>query len=115
MNIPLYSITECEHIEFVAQRLDQVLHELVRHVRDCKQATTTDLEALARELLLERDLSPILPDQVSPVSQKPFGFVGSYSLNEELTHSPPCNRIIREGDAVSYTHLRAHETKANLV
>lgn len=101
MDIALYSPTECEHIESVAQQLDEVLKALVRHALDFKQGATSELESIARALLREQGLSPALSCLVSPITQRPYDCVGSYSLNEELTHAPPSNRIICDGDVLT--------------
>lgn len=98
---PHYSPAELEDLDSVAQRLDLVLKQLVSCAGEMIQRTTADLEARARELLALHELTPKLPGIVSPLTRKPYGFVGSYSINEELTHAPPGPRVIRPGDVLT--------------
>ncbi len=77
----------------------EVLLQLERNIRP--GINTSGLDRIAEEFIRKRDAIPAFKGYVGRISSRPFPASICASINEEVVHGIPGNRIIREGDLVS--------------
>src|SRR5678809_1127128 len=100
--INLKTPREIERMKPASRIVAEILLELREVVRE--GISTAEIDRLAEDMTLKRKAKPAFKGY--------RGFPSSIctSINEEVVHGIPSNKR-----AVSYTHLRAHETGRNLV
>ncbi|MBL9001156.1 MAG: M24 family metallopeptidase [Phycisphaerae bacterium] len=97
MSIPLRTCAEIEAVARAGRVLDGVL---ALGVSACSVGTTTlDIARVMEGAISRAGAEPILASVRG--ASGPYGQVCCISVNEELVHSLPRRRIIREGDVVS--------------
>ena len=77
----------------------EVLLQLERNLKP--GVKTSSLDRIAEELIRKRDAIPAFKGYVGRISSRPFPSSICVSINEEVVHGIPGNRVIREGDLVS--------------
>ena len=63
--------------------------------------TTAALDAIAMEECRKRQAIPVFKNYPHPYRGRPFPGAICASVNEEVVHGIPCDRILREGDIIS--------------
>ncbi|MFQ5489701.1 MAG: type I methionyl aminopeptidase [Phycisphaerae bacterium] len=64
-------------------------------------ATTAELNAVAEEMIAEAGATPLFKGVTNPQAKVPFPAALCTSVNEEVVHGIPSDRVLREGDIVS--------------
>ena len=86
-------MNKLECIKKVGQAVSNILKRLKKEIKP--GVSGKDLDKLARQLMKEKEV------QSSSLDYKGFSAAICVSLNEELTHGIPDERIFKEGDLVS--------------
>jgi methionyl aminopeptidase len=86
-------VNKLECIKKAGQAVSNILKRLKKEIKP--GVSGKDLDKLARELMKEQEV------QSSSLDYKGFSAAICVSLNEELTHGIPDERIFKEGDLVS--------------
>lgn len=99
MPIPLRSPDEIDALARAGEACASILDRLVDA---CSVGVmTADLDALASEEIRRVGASPLFLNYNAPAGSKPFPGCVCISINEELVHGVPGERLIRPGDVVS--------------
>ncbi len=77
----------------------EVLLQLERNLKP--GIKTSSLDRIAEELIRKRDAIPAFKGYVGRISSRPFPSSICVSINEEVVHGIPGDRVIMEGDLVS--------------
>lgn len=81
------------------KRLAQILAKVAKAVK--AGITTADLDNLARKLIEQKGDKPSFLNYTPEGIRKPYPAALCVSVNEEVVHGIPSNRIIKDGDVVT--------------
>src|SRR5688500_12983897 len=76
-----------------------ILKELASHVRP--GITTLTLNNLARDLIKQYDVASFNRDYFPKWAPSPYPFETCISVNDEIVHGIPSDRVLVEGDLVN--------------
>ena len=93
------SASEIRLMQKAGEIVAEVLLQLEKNLRP--GIKTSSLDRIAEEIILKRDAIPAFKGYVGRISTRPFPSSICVSINEEVVHGIPGNRVIREGDLVS--------------
>jgi len=94
--IPLKTEKEIEIMREGGRILAEIMEKLKKSIRP--GIKTKDLEKIAIEEIKRFKAKPAFLGYRASKSEKPFPSCLCTSVNEELVHVPPSNRILKEGD-----------------
>ncbi len=81
------------------KRLAEILAKVAKAVKP--GVTTLELDALAQELIAKKGDTPSFLDYTPEGVGTPYPAALCVSVNEEVVHGIPSNRVIKEGDVVT--------------
>ena len=97
--IKLKTVKEIEVLREGGSRLAFILHHLAGVVKPGMK--TIDLEKMARELIDKGGDKPAFLNYKPKGARRPYQSALCVSINEEIVHGIPSDRIIEEGDVVT--------------
>lgn len=99
--IPLKTEQEIQIMREGGKILSGVIKKLEKQVRP--GITTKELEGLAQALILSSNGKCSFKDYAGPMGEKtkPFPSCLCVSVNEQIVHGVPCDRVLKQGDIVS--------------
>ena len=97
--IKIKTRAEIEKMRKSGQVVAQVLNILAAAVRP--GITTASLNALALEESIKRNAIPVFRNYPHPRAGRPFPGAICASVNEEVVHGIPGNRVLQDGDIIS--------------
>ncbi len=99
MAIPIRSPGEIDEIALASQTCARILRTVA--ARCVPGAVTRDLDALAAELMSRAGAAPLFLGYGQTDQRPAFSGAICVSINDELVHGLPGDRLVREGDVVS--------------
>lgn len=84
------------------RKAGRVVHDVLKQVHDMAQpgVTTAELNAVAEKMIAEAGGVALFKGVVNPQAKFPFPSALCTSVNEELVHGIPGDRVLQEGDVV---------------
>lgn len=79
--------------------LAEILEKLKKEVRP--GVTTKELDRLAEELVFNYGAKPSFKGYTPADAPKPYPAALCVSVNEEIVHTPPSDRLLKEGDIIT--------------
>lgn len=81
----------------------QVVHRVLMRMHElaCPGVTTAELNAVAEEMIAESSGIALFKGVPNPAGGEPFPAALCISVNEELVHGIPGERVLKQGDVVS--------------
>jgi len=85
------------------RRAGAIVHRVLTRVRELARpgVTTAELNAMAEEMIAEAGASALFKGVENPQADRPFPAALCTSINEELVHGVPGDRVLVDGDLVS--------------
>lgn len=103
----LKTTEEIELLRESGRRLSHVLHEVAKAVRP--GVTTRELDAIAERLIREGGDVPPFKDYTPYGARKPYPASLCVSVNDEIVHGIPGDRVLEEGDIVGIDLGLSHQ------
>ncbi|MFH1745817.1 MAG: type I methionyl aminopeptidase [Planctomycetota bacterium] len=97
--IVLKSPREIELLRAAGRLVYEILGELESQI--CPGVTTAQLDATAADMIRAAGATPLFLGQKSPQARCPFPATLCTSVNEEIVHGVPGDRVLKAGDIIS--------------